>query len=144
MISPFLLYFRLMEGFTLHKEERLCSQKTIEDLFSSGESFLTYPLKVVFIKTEMPQNYPAQAAFTVSKRNFKRAVKRNILKRRMREAYRLNKPGFYREIAARNIQIAVMFVFIGKDLIEYARIEKAMILAFKTLLRKLSPAIDQD
>jgi len=126
-----------MEGFTLHKEERLCSQKLIEDLFSSGESFLSYPLKVVFLKTELLQPYPAQAAFTVSKRNFKRAVKRNILKRRMREAYRLNKPDLYRELAAKNLRIAAMFVFIGKDLAEYAAVEKAMISAFKKLLAKI-------
>ena len=126
-----------MEGFTLHKEERLCSQKTIEDLFTSGESFLSYPLKVVFLKTELSQPSPVQAAFTVSKRNFKRAVKRNILKRRMREAYRLNKPGFYQEITAKNLQIAVMFVYIGKDITEYPAIEKAMISAFKKLLGKI-------
>ena len=69
-----------MEGFTLQKDERLCSQKLIGDLFTSGESFLSYPLKVVFLKTELSTTLPAQAAFTVSKRNFKRAVKRNLLK----------------------------------------------------------------
>jgi ribonuclease P protein component len=126
-----------MEEFTLHKEERLCSQKTIEDLFASGESFLSYPLKVVFLKIELSQPYPVQAAFTVSKRNFKRAVKRNILKRRMREAYRLSKPGLYAELAAKNLRIAIMFVYIGKDLAEYPVLEKAMISAFKKLLAKI-------
>ncbi|MDP2890142.1 MAG: ribonuclease P protein component, partial [Bacteroidota bacterium] len=108
-----------MEGFTLHKEERLCSQKLIEELFNSGDSFLSYPLKVVFLKTELPQPQPVQAAFTVSKRNFKRAVKRNLLKRRIREAYRLNKPAFYQKIAAKEIQLAIMFVYIGKDILEF-------------------------
>jgi len=126
-----------MEGFTFHKEERLCSQKLIEELFSSGESFLSYPLKVVFTKTELPAKYPAQAAFTVSKRNFKRAVKRNLLKRRMREAYRLNKPSFYAAIIEMNLQIAVMFVYIGKDMAEHAQIEKSMVSALKKILGKL-------
>jgi len=126
-----------MEGFTLHKEERLCSQKMIEELFASGESFLAYPLKVVFLKTELSDVSTVQAAFTVSKRNFKRAVKRNILKRRMREAYRLNKPGFYQEITAKNLQVAIMFVYIGKELAEYAAIQKSMISAFKKLLAKI-------
>ncbi len=126
-----------MGEFTLNKNERLCSQKTIGDLFTSGESFLAYPLKVVFLKTEFPETDPVQAAFAVSKRNFKRAVKRNLLKRRMREAYRLHKPGFYAEIAEKNHHLAVMFVFIGKDVAEFSQIEKSMVSAFKKMLAKL-------
>jgi len=126
-----------MEGFTLHKEERLCSQKLIEELFTSGESFLSYPLKVVFLKNDLPQTYPVLASFTVSKRNFKRAVKRNLLKRRIREAYRLNKPVFYQEITAKQLHLAIMFVYIGKSLVEFPVIEKAMISAFKKLLGKV-------
>lgn len=126
-----------MKGFTFYKEERLCSQKVIGELFASGDSFLSYPLKVVFLKTETAQLYPAQAAFTVSKRNFKRAVKRNILKRRMREAYRLNKPVFYEELTSRNLRVALMFVYVGKDISEYAVIEKGMISAFRKLLGKI-------
>lgn len=125
-----------MEHFTLKKDERLSSQKLIEELFTSGESFLSYPLKVVFLKTDLPVVHPAQVSFSVSKRNFKRAVKRNLLKRRMREAYRLSKPAFYTELASKNRQIALMFVFIGKDLAEYSGIEKAMILALKRILAK--------
>jgi ribonuclease P protein component len=126
-----------MEGFTLTKDERLCSQRIIGEMFASGESFLSYPLKVVFLKTDSTQAYPVQAAFTVSKRNFKRAVKRNLLKRRMREAFRLNKLAFYDELAAKELHIAVMFVFIGKDMIEFPIIEKAMISAFKKVLAKV-------
>ncbi|MBL7966140.1 MAG: ribonuclease P protein component [Prolixibacteraceae bacterium] len=126
-----------MEGFTLKKEERLCSQKLIGELFTSGESFLSYPLKVVFLKNELPLEHAAQVAFTVSKRNFKRSVKRNLLKRRMREAYRLNKPAFFDEITAKKAQIAMMFVFVGKDVVEYSTIEKAMISALKKVVAKL-------
>ena len=126
-----------MEGFTFQKEERLCSQKVIAELFTSGESFLSYPLKVVFLKTDSTQAFPVQAAFTVSKRNFKRAVKRNLLKRRMREAYRLNKPSLYDGLAAKDLHIAVMFVYVGKDLIDFPIIEKAMISAFKKVLAKV-------
>ncbi len=89
------------------------------------------------MKADFQENVRAQAAFTVSKRNFKRAVKRNLLKRRMREAYRLNKPGFYTELEAKSLHIALMFVYVGKDIIEYPGIEKGMISAFKKLLGKV-------
>jgi RNase P protein component len=126
-----------MEGFTLKKEERLCSQKVLGELFTSGESFLVYPLKIVFLKTDALQPTPVQAAFAVSKRNFKRAVKRNLMKRRMREAYRLNKTALYDEFAAKELHIAAMFIFIGKDIAEFAAIEKSMISALKKIAAKL-------
>jgi ribonuclease P protein component len=126
-----------MERFTFHKAERLSSQKIIGELFSSGESFLSYPLKVVFMKTELPELLPVQAAFTVSKRNFKRAVDRNLLKRRMREAYRLKKNELYSEIDEKTLPIAIMFVYIGKDIAEYSVIEKGMLSAFKKVVAKI-------
>jgi hypothetical protein len=55
----------------------------------------------------------------------------------MREAYRLIKPGFYAELAAKKIQIAIMFVFIGKDMPEFAAIEKGMKSAIKKMLAKV-------
>jgi ribonuclease P protein component len=126
-----------MERFTLKKEERLCSPKILGELFISGESFLVYPLKVVFLKSETPLPHPAEAAFAVSKRNFKRAVKRNLLKRRMREAYRLNKHLLYDELAARNSHISIIFIFVGKDILDFDKIEKAMILALKKVIGRM-------
>src|SRR5271170_3084196 len=76
---------------TFKKEERLCNKKLIDGLFHSGSSFLCYPFKVSWLVVEEPRIYPAQIVFSVSKKRFKRAVDRNLIKRRMREAYRLNK-----------------------------------------------------
>lgn len=117
--------------FTFQKEEKLCSKKQFDRLFADGSSFLIYPLKVVFIETELNGKYPAQAAFAVSKKLFKRAVKRNLLKRRMREAYRLNKPDFYLNLG--NKKVAVIFIYVGKEILEYGKIEPAMKKALKRI-----------
>ncbi len=108
---------------TLNKEERLCSKKVIDKLFNEGTAFLVFPLRVVFLHTDLASQYPVQAGFSVSKKSFKRAVKRNLLKRRMRESYRLNKQILYTNS---NRKLAVFFIYVGKEIIEYKRIENAM------------------
>ena len=74
---------------TLSKEERLCSRKVLEELFGGGHPSVTaYPIRAVFMRSEMPG---VRILVSVSKRYFKRAVKRNRIKRQLREAYRLQK-----------------------------------------------------
>ena len=79
---------------------------------------------------------PARVGFSVSKR-LGSAVERNRVKRCLREAYRLNKPGFYHELASKNCRIALMFVYVGKDILEYTLIEKSMISALKKIMAKM-------
>ncbi len=77
-------------GFhTLSKDERLCSRKALEELFGGGhQSVSAYPIRAVFMPSEQPG---VRILVSVSKRYFKRAVKRNRIKRQLREAYRLQK-----------------------------------------------------
>ena len=123
------------ERLTFKKEERLCSKKAIDKLFTDGESFLAYPFKVVFLKNPMGLKSPVQAGFSVGKRNFKRAVQRNRIKRLMRETYRLNKPELYEKINTG--RLAVFFIFIGKAIPDYPEVDKGMKNAIKKLLKEM-------
>ncbi len=123
------------QSHSFKKEERLCSKKIIDRLFSEGQSFLAYPIKVVFLPTELNTTFPVQAGFTVSKKSFKRAVKRNRIKRLMREAYRLHKHELYRQLNDR--QLAVFFIFIGKELPAYSSVEAGFKKAFDKLIKQL-------
>ena len=109
---------------TFKKAERLCSKKLIDKLFTEGKSVFVYPVKIVYLETQIQSDYPVQVAFTIPKRNFKKAVQRNHIKRRLREAYRLNKQEFYEELG--DNQLAVFVVYTGKTVCEYREIEKAI------------------
>jgi ribonuclease P protein component len=110
-------------------EERLKSRKAIECLFKAGKSFSIFPFRILyqFIETAptMGENQllPAigglQAGFTVSSRQFKKAVDRNRIKRLMREAYRLQKGTIRLLPQLKTCNLNLFFIYVGKELPEY-------------------------
>ena len=114
--------------YTFKKEERLCNKKLIEKLYHNGSSFLCYPFKVAWLWVDDPAPYPAQVVISVSKKRFKKAVDRNLIKRRMREVYRLNKQlNLYDVLAESNKRIALSLSYIGKEIAEYDFMSKKML-----------------
>jgi ribonuclease P protein component len=112
---------------TFHKQERLCSKKQMDLLFEKGKSQTAYPIKAVYLETPVDLKHPVQAMFVVPKRQFKRAHDRNKLKRRMREAYRLNKKKAYDTLLLKDKKMILAFIYIGKKAEEYSVIERALI-----------------
>ena len=111
--------------YKFSKEEKLKSRKLIEKMFAEGKTVSKYPLKLIYIQTELKDEIMIQAGVSVSKRNFKRAVDRNRIKRLMREAYRLNKNLIFNTI---QFPYALMFLYIGKEFPKnYDEISKSMI-----------------
>ncbi|MEL6916731.1 MAG: ribonuclease P protein component [Bacteroidota bacterium] len=110
--------------FSFPKKEKLKSKKTIELLFSEGSSVSAYPLKLIYIQTQLPENVKIQAGVAVPKKSFKSAVKRNRIKRLVRESYRLNKHMVFNNIEG---NFAFLFLYIGKELPLYDEIDKRMI-----------------
>lgn len=119
----------------LPKRERISKRNDIERLFRNGEAFLVYPVKCTYLKREGSPDAPESGCDRVlvmaSKRNQKRAVDRNRMKRRMREAYRLNKGLFMDDSVAGQekipgYDIALSYIAKGGVLLEYRVIEEAV------------------
>ena len=114
--------------YTFKKEERLCNKKLIDELFHNGSSFLCYPFKASWMLVSSPQQVPVKIVLAVSKRRFKKAVDRNLIKRRMREAYRLHKQQYlYDQLKLTDKQIVLSLGYIGKEIAPYDLTQKKML-----------------
>ena len=96
-----------------------------------------YPLRILF-DSDKEITVPAAMAVSVPKRLFKRAVDRNLLKRRIREAYRLQKPELFNSLGEAGIRCRMVIQFRGREIESYQTIEKKLLDAVKILMTRLS------
>ncbi len=172
-----LLYFWLMHRHTFKKAERLTNKKTFDLLFEKGKSFAMPPFRLVWIErkvegwkdgiaevpiaigretttpsTFQPSNLPTfQCGISVPKKFFARAIDRNTLKRRIREAYRKNKHLLYEVLHRRyvgfhsfggnpqnkNHSLALMIIYTAKEQLPYSEIEKKMVVSLQKLIKQV-------
>ena len=108
----------------------------MEILFNKGKSKNCYPVKLVFMQTQEAIPFPAQAMFVVPKKNFKSSPDRNTLKRRMREAYRLEKNSFYTSLKTQNHKVLAAFIYTGKKKEDYAVIAPSVHKLLNMVIKK--------
>ncbi len=127
---------------SLKKNERLKSRSTIQKLFSEGASIFVFPIKVIYtVIGDVEQNSDFLVGVTVPKRTHKKAHTRNLLKRRMREAYRKNKPAHPEQVDSPQ-RYALMYILVDQQISDYTLVEKAMIKLNTKLIKKINPSND--
>ncbi len=119
--------------FAFPKNEKLKSKKLIEQLFAKGSSISKHPVKLIYLKTELPKDVKIQVGVSVAKKRFKSAVKRNRIKRLLRESYRLNKHQIFNNIEG---NFAFLFLYIGKEIPNFSELEEAMLAVLEKFLIK--------
>lgn len=125
---------------TFTKQERLSGKTSFEALVSKGNSFFSHPFRITWMYANQEQESPVRIAFGVPKRNFKSAVKRNRIKRLLREAYRLHKHELYSPLELKSVKIVVMVVYTQKEVPDYAGAEGKIILSLRRLLNAIDGA----
>lgn len=117
------------ERFTLSKEERICSKKLINELFTgNGRSMTAFPLRAVFMKRTVGDDQPRAAMLvSVPKRYFKHAVDRNRVKRQVREAFRRNKSIITQNLTDDHEAVAMAFVWLTDEKFPSSEVENRMV-----------------
>lgn len=128
-----------MKRFTLNKKERLKHRKSISEAYTKGQTIQVYPLRVYYTEITATDSLLVKVAVAVPKRNFKKSVDRNLLKRKMREAYRLNQYLLKDRIGGVR-QINLVLLYFVRDKLSYQIIEKAAQKILKRLAKELQPS----
>ena len=108
-------------------------------MFAGGfsRSFSVFPLRAVYMSVEQ-QEVPVSILISVPKKRFKRAVKRNRVKRQIREAYRVNKHELLNILVERKCRLAIAFIYLSDQLVESSIIEDRMRIALVRITEKMA------
>jgi ribonuclease P protein component len=125
--------------YGLGRQERVKSRKSIEELFATGKSFTLLPLRVVYIFVPRDNHESSvQIGVAAAKKNFKKAVDRNRIKRLMREAYRLQKNPLKTAMAEKKeSMLRIFFIYTGNEIPSLVLIKQKMEKAILRLVEEI-------
>lgn len=124
----------MKKPFSLSKQERLKSQKDIDTLFQSGKAFFIFPYRVCYhLSSSKETAAPLQFGISVPKRNFKRSVDRNLIKRLSRETYRVQKNELLLMLTTRNQSLKMMWIYMHKEKLSHAELYPSVSLILQRL-----------
>lgn len=119
------------------KKQKLCSEKAIDRLFETGESISEAPFRAVWGLEKNKDNSLIKVLIVVSKKRIKLATSRNILKRRIRESYRLQKRNLESLLTKNKQQIILSIIYQQEKILSYKVLEKKINLLLNRLIKQL-------
>lgn len=134
---------QIKERYTFSKEERVTGDKRVDAIFATGKSFISYPLRVVYMQHKQNPVASCSILITVPKKRMKKAVHRNRIKRLVRESYRLNKK-LTQDIDLSEQSLDIAFIYVKDTASTYSEIEKAMLKALKQIAIRTQKTEDSE
>ena len=123
--------------FEFPKKQKLCSETVIKEMFSSGKSFTTSGLRLVWKVDNNKDGVAVKSIIVVPKKKIRLAVKRNIIRRRLKEAYRLNKIELENMLKNKQLQLSIAVIYQKGKILPYKTVEEEI----KLILERLSKEI---
>ena len=123
--------------FEFPKKQKLCSETVIKDMFYNGKSFTTSALRLVWKEDNGKDEVTIKSIIVVPKKKIRLALKRNIIRRRMKEAYRLNKIELENILKDKKLQLNIAIIYQKDKILPYKTVEEEI----KLILERLSKEI---
>lgn len=127
----------MLRKYTFTKDERLSPSRTIDRLFNSGKTSVLYPFKVCWMEVDDVSGYPVRVLISVPLKQIKKASERNRIKRKIREAYRLNKHILSGKLKSVKKSIVLAYIYTGADVSGQEMIEEKLKQSFDVILNAL-------
>jgi len=115
------------------KSERIKSKIVIDNVFKKGELIKKYPFRLKYCESDKGNT---QILISVPKRLIKSAVKRNRVRRQIKEIYRLNKSELLNVLSAKEKNLALFLIYTGKENEDFHLLEDKLKLVLKELKNK--------
>lgn len=119
------------------KNEKLCGEIRISKLFAEGSAFIVYPIRMVYHFNDYTKESGVKVLIAVPKKKIRKAVDRNLLKRRIREAYRLNKGVIVDTMKTSEKSMELALTYVSDQIIDYKELEKKVDIGLNRILKKI-------
>ena len=123
--------------FEFPKKQKLCSETVIKEMFSNGKSFTTSTLRLVWKVDNNQDEVAVKSIIVVPKKKIRLAVKRNIIRRRMKEAYRLHKIELKNILKDKKLQLSIAIIYQKGKIVPYKTVEEEIKLILERLSKEL-------
>ena len=123
--------------FQFPKKQKLCSEKVIERLFANGKSISEKPFRAIWNFEENNDNVFVKSLIVVSKKRLKLAVERNVIKRRIKEVYRLQKKQLELFLESNNQQLNLAIIYQEEEILDSKTLEEKINLLLTRLIKRL-------